>query len=60
MVMFRLAVSKQIVEQVAEPGFKDGDLSFGHRHVLGPVTVTVNIIRSCFARRRPYRAGAAA
>jgi hypothetical protein len=29
--------SKQLVEQIAEPRFKDVDLGFGHRHVLGPV-----------------------
>jgi hypothetical protein len=29
-----LAVAKQLVEKFAEPGFKNGDLDFGGRHVL--------------------------
>jgi hypothetical protein len=33
-MMSPLAVSKQPVEQFAEPGFKNGDLDFGDRHVL--------------------------
>src|SRR5260370_15986799 len=37
MVMPPLALSKQLIEQVAEPGFKDGDLGFGHRHIFRPV-----------------------
>jgi hypothetical protein len=32
LAMSRLTASKHIVEEVAEPGFKDGDLGFGHRH----------------------------
>ncbi|KJC42670.1 hypothetical protein UP06_23190 [Bradyrhizobium sp. LTSP857] len=30
-------LSKQLVEQITEPGFEDIDLRFGHRHVLRPV-----------------------
>jgi hypothetical protein len=37
MVMPPLTVSKQLVEQIAEPRFEHVDLSFGHRHVLRPV-----------------------
>lgn len=35
--MSPLAVSKQLVEQVAEPSLKDGDLGFSNRHVFRPV-----------------------
>ena len=34
MVISPLAVSKQLVEQVAEPSLEDGDLGFSNRHVF--------------------------
>jgi len=37
MVISPLAVSKQLVEQVAEPSLEDGDLGFSNRHVFRPV-----------------------